>query len=360
MRKIIFLILLNVLSITTTFGQADSTTKFIEAFKLTMIGKALPTRNPYHRMDTTFYKGMTGAENQQARCSAGLALAFSTNSTYIDLLPVYKWEHKKDNMTGISTAGFDLYIKRKNQWVYAGSGAPSVRNTVFTIVSDMDTTVKECLLYLPIYSELDELKVGIQKDASIKPIPDPFRKKIVFFGSSYTQGVCASRPGMSYPMQIERNLNIHVCNLGFSGNSKLQPYFAEMIAAIDADAIVFDAFSNPDETMIRDRLALFLDIVTKKHQKTPLIFVQTIHRGNSNFSDKIRDREDKKRTAAKELMPVAMKKYKNVFFIENPLPANLSEDISADGVHPSDLGYYYWAKNLSDQLSKILKIRRVK
>ena len=55
-----------------------------------------------------------------------------------------------------------------------------------------------------------------------------------------------------------------------------------------------------------------------------------------------------------------MKKYKNVFFIENPLPRNLSEDISADGVHPSDLGYYYWAKNLGSQINKILKLRTKK
>jgi lysophospholipase L1-like esterase len=299
---------------------------------------------------------MTVSENQQARCSAGLAVAFSTNSTYVDLLPVYKWEHKKDNMTGISAAGFDLYIKRKSQWIFAGSAAPVTRNTQFSIVADMDTTVKECLLYLPMYSELDELKIGIQRDASIKPIPDPFGKKVVFFGSSYTQGVSVSRPGMSYPVQIERNLNIHVCNLGFSGNSKLQTYFAEIIAAIDADAIVLDAFSNPDETMIRERLAPFLNIITRKHKKTPLIFVQTIHRGNSNFNCKIRDREDKKRMAATELMSVAMKKYMNVFFIENPLPANLSEDISADGVHPSDLGYFFWAKNLGDQLGNIIHV----
>lgn len=48
--------------------------------------------------------------------------------------------------------------------------------------------------------------------------------------------------------------------------------------------IVFDAFSNPGEEQIRQRLAPFLDIIMKKHKKTPLIFVQTIHRGNTNFN----------------------------------------------------------------------------
>lgn len=355
MRTIVLLIF-NVFSV-IAFSQTDTDRQFIDASSLTIIGKALPTSNQYHRIDTAVYKGMTSSENQQARCSAGLALTFKTNSTFIDLLPVYKWEHQKDNMTGIASAGFDLYIKRDNKWVYAGTGAPSVRNKVFTIVKGMDTTEKECLLYLPIYSELESLKVGIQKTASINAIPSPFKYKMVFFGSSFTQGTSASRPGMSYPMQIERNLNVNVCNLGFAGNSMLQTYFANVIAAIDADAIVFDAFSNPGEEIIRERLAPFLDVIIKKHKNTPLIFVQTIHRGNTNFNLESRDFEEKKQKAAKELMADIVRKYPNVYFIENPLPEAISGDISADGIHPSDLGYYYWAKNLGNQLNKILKLR---
>lgn len=354
MRGILFL--LTVFTITQTYSQQVAT-RFVDAHQLTIIGKALPTPHPYHRVDTIVYKGMTASENQQARCPAGLAVTFSTNSSQIELLPEYKWEHQKDNMTGIASAGFDLYIKQDNQWVYAATGVPAVRNKVFTIIKDMDTIAKECLLYLPIYSELESLKIGVQNTAFIKAIPHPFKHKVVFFGSSFTQGTSASRPGMSYPIQIERNLNIEVCNLGFAGNSKLQPYFAELLAAIDADAFVFDAFSNPGETVIRERLAPFLEIISKKHKKTPLIFVQTIHRGNARFNLKNKEWEFQKQKAAKELMESMAKKYPNVYFVENPLPEAVGGDVSADGVHPSDLGYYYWAKNLGSQLEKILNTK---
>ena len=93
---------------------------------------------------------------------------------------------------------------------------------------------------------------------------------------------------MSYPLQIERNTNLHVCNLGFSGNAKLQSYFAEVIAATEADAFVFDVFSNPDAMQIKERLQAFVDIIVAKHPKTPLIFVQTIQRGNEAFNTLIR------------------------------------------------------------------------
>lgn len=354
--KHVSLLLLFIVAITKTYSQTNPDTRFIDASQLTMIGKALPTSQPFHRVDTSVYKRLTPSENQQARCSAGIALTFSTNSSFIELAPTYKWEHKKDNMTGNAVAGFDLYIKRDNRWVYASTGAPRIRNQEFIIIENMDSTEKECLLYLPIYSELESLQIGIEKTATIKATSNPFKSKIVFFGSSFTQGTSASRPGMSYPIQIERNLNVHVCNLGFAGNSKLQPYFAELITDIDADAFVFDAFSNPNEEIIRERLETFLEIITKRHQKTPLIFVETIHRGKSNFNLKSRKQEEKKQKAVNEIMMEMVQKYKNVYLIENPLPESISGDTSADGVHPSDLGYYQWANNLGNKLNEILNL----
>ncbi len=343
------------LSITSIYGQGNKQVKFVDANALTIIGKAMPTPFPYHRVDTAVFKGLNASENQQARSSSGLAIVFKTNSSFIDVHPVYKWEHKKDNMTGMAAAGFDLYIKSNNKWVYAGTAAPQNRDSIFTIVSNMDTSEKECLLYLPLYSELASLSIGVQGGAAIKGIPNPFKQKTVFFGSSFTQGISASRPGMSYPMQLQRKLNIDVCNLGFSGNAKLQPYFAELLAAVNADAIVLDAFSNPNEKMIRERLIPFLDIIMKRHTNIPVIFVETIDRANTNFNLKSREIEAQKRKAAQELMADAMKRYKNLHFISNPLPKEVSDETSADGVHPSDLGYYRWAETLGKKLEEIIK-----
>ena len=110
----------------------------------------------------------------------------------------------------------------------------------------MDGSEKECLLYLPNYNELTSLQVGVDADAKIVPMENPFRHKIVIFGSSFTHGVSTSRSGMSYPMQIARNTGLYFCSIACSGNCKLQPYFADYLADVkDADAMVFDAFSNP-------------------------------------------------------------------------------------------------------------------
>ncbi len=306
---------------------------------------AYPTSISPYRYGS-FQRDFSKSENQQARCSAGLAVVFRTNSPQIDLLPSYKWEYRKDNVTGIAAAGFDLYIRQNNEWIYANSLAPAKRNEAFTLMYGMEPKEKECLLYLPMYSELESLKIGIQPGSSIETIPNPFGQKVVFFGSSFTQGIGASRPGMSYPLQIERNTNLHVCNLGFSGNAKLQSYFAEVIAATEADAFVFDVFSNPDAMQIKERLQAFVDIIVAKHPKTPLIFVQTIQRGNEAFNTLIRARESDKLEIVETLMKEIIRKYPNIYLIGNPLPSPENRDTCTDGTHPSDLGYYFWAKNL--------------
>ena len=65
-----------------TVWAAAAQMRFVDATELNLIGKALPTPHPYHRIDTVAYKGFTKGENQQVRCSAGLALVFKTNSTW--------------------------------------------------------------------------------------------------------------------------------------------------------------------------------------------------------------------------------------------------------------------------------------
>jgi len=354
MKRKLILIIAVILNVCIAQGQETKDINFIDASSLTMIGKALPTAFPFHRVDTMVYKGLTKSENQQARCPAGLALVFQTNASQIDLYASYKYDPHRDNMTRIASAGFDLYIKEKGKWVYANSTVPPMHQKAFTLIKGMDTATKECLLYLPLYSELDSLKIGVSKDATLAAIPNPFHHKIAIFGSSFTQGISANRAGMNYPAQLERNTGLQICNLGFSGNSKLQPYFASYLADVDADAFVFDAFSNPNDEIIKERLFPFIETIRAKQPNTPLIFVQTIYRESSNFNLVSRAFEDRKRETAELMMNKAMKKYKNVYFINNPYLTGTDHQTSTDGTHPSDFGYYRWAKNLGEALSTIL------
>lgn len=328
--------------------------EFTEASDLNIIGKLFPdTPNPYHRVDTCRFKGFTRGENEQVRCPAGLAVLFTTDSPVISIKSEYGYTNHGVNTMGIALRGYDLYIMRDGEWVYAASGCTDSRkNTV--LIGSLPEGGKKCMLHLPIYSEMYSVKIGIRKGFSISPLESPFRHRVAIFGSSYTQGISVSRPGMSYPMQFIRNTGIQLLNLGCSGNCKMQPYFADVLAAADVDAIIIDAFSNPDAKMIRERLFPFIERLQKAHPDIPLIFMQTIYRESRNFNSSSDRNEQAKMDAAEEMMAEAVRKYDNVYFV-NTTSTGKGHDTSVDGTHPSDMGYKAWAESIEKPILKILR-----
>ena len=356
------LIMLTIALMTVTAGaQTPKDVKYVytEASDLNLIGKIhKETPNPYHRVDTTRYKGFTTAENLQVRCPAGLAVLFKTNSSTIAVKAEYGKVGDSGNTMGISMRGFDLYIKKDGKWLYAASGANSVKNCEAgkerVMIQDMDDSIKECMLYLPLYSELYSVKIGVQEGASLESLESPFRHRIGIFGSSFTHGISTSRPGMSYPMQLMRWTGLQFLSLGCSGNCKMQPYFADVLCDAEVDALVFDAFSNPDARMIEERIIPFIEKVQAAHPDIPLIFQQTIYRESRNFSIAREKREAAKQEAGARMLKEIMKKYDNVYFIQTNA-TDKDHETSVDGTHPNDYGYTLWAESIRKPLLKILK-----
>ena len=328
---------------------------FTEATELNLIGKLMDTPNPYHRVDTCRFKGFTKGENDQVRCSAGLAVLFRTNSSTISVKSEFGYMNHGENTMGIALRGYDLYIKDADgKWVYAASKADGRNRGNCVLIKDMDRSEKECMLYLPIYSEEYSVQIGVEEGATIEALESPFRHRVAIFGSSFTQGISVSRAGMSYPMQFMRNTGIQLLSLGCSGNCKLQPYFADVLIAADVDAMIFDAFSNPSAQMIKERLFPFIEKIQAAKPDIPLIFMQTIYRESRNFCTSSDAFEQAKMDMASKLMAEAVKKYDNVYFIQTDTGSN-SRESSVDGTHPSDMGYLGWAESIEKPIMKILR-----
>ena len=345
------------LSLTAMAQASDAGYKFTEASDLNLIGKIhRDTPNPYHRVDTAGYKGWNKIENIQVRCPAGLAVLFKTDSKTISVKTEYGWTSDFINMTAISYKGYDLYIKKDGQWVYAASGVnrPKREKDNLVLITDMDDNVKECMLYLPIYCEVKSVKIGVEKEAMIQALDSPFRHRIGIYGSSFTQGICASRAGMSYPMQLMRNTGMQFLSLGCGGNGKMQPHFAEILCDADVDALVFDTFSNPTAEIIQERLFPFIEKIRSAHPDIPLIFQQTIYRERRNFNNQYMERERHKQETAAKLMKEACRKYSNVYFIQTNATDPM-HSTSVDGSHPNDFGYTLWAESIEKPLMKILR-----
>jgi len=338
------------------FAQGKSYV-YTEASSLTLGGKLFTDiPNPYHRVDTVRFKGFTSGENLQVRESSGIYCLFKTNSKSIKVKTVYGTPTFPNNTMGIAARGYDLYIKDGRNWLWAGQGVP--KNTdgevSCNIVVNMDGSMHECLLYLPLFSEVNSVKVGVEEGSTLEPIDNPFRHRVAIFGSSYTHGASCSRSGMTYPAQFTRKTGIQLLSLGCSGNSKLQTYFCDVLCnAEDIDAFVFDAFSNPLAPMIEERLFPFIEKLQAAQPGKPLIFQQTIRRESRNFNTDSEAKEAAKQAMADSLMKIACKKYKDVYFIKTNATAP-SHEATVDGTHPDDYGYTLWEKSIEKKLKRIL------
>jgi len=337
---------------------------YTEASDLTLVGKLMPgqTANPYHRVDTTAYKGFTKRENLLVRMASGMACVFRTDSKSIRVLTEYGEMDDPVNTMLISAWGYDLYIRKDGEWLWAASGANARRNLdkPLTLITDMDGGMHECLLYFPTFSEVRSIQVGVEAGSVLEAVENPFRHRIAVWGSSFTHGASTSRAGMAYPAQFSRSTGLQMVPLGCSGRCLLQDYFADVLVDVEADAFVFDALSNPKAPVIRERLVPFIDRMVEAHPGKPLIFQQTIYREKRNFNVQVaKDEREKMETAArifKELKstPEGRKKYKDVYFIV-PEACPPSHEASVDGIHPDNYGYTLWEKSVEKPILKILR-----
>lgn len=351
------LTIISVFLLTVTFSvtvKAENW-KYVSGSDLTLIGKLMPTPDRYARVDTVKYDGFTDYQRQNLnQTPAGLALVFNTDSKNISANISYKKRTHGYNTNDIAFAGCDLYIKKDGKWLYAGSGVPSEKGDPVKLVTTMAPGEKECLLYLPLRSIIEEVYVGVDSAANITAAPNPFERKIVFWGSSYTHGTSSSRAGMPYPLQFQRETGLDVRSLGVSGNALLQQSYARVLADTEADAFVFDAFSNPKAPVIRELFDDFVATIRAKHPTTPLIFQQTIYRGGRNFNTKLDKQETEKMAAAEEVVRKAMETDPNIYFIYPVVDTDGSS--CTDKTHPSDLGYANWAKSIKDPILEILSL----
>ncbi len=336
--------------------------KYIDAGIFTIINKAQKGGPEFARLDTIKYPELPPIVKQYYNYSTGLAITFRTNSKNIAL----KWNTEEEepslNTTFILQKGFDLYIKKDNKWVFAGVATPTVGTRHQSpIVENMDESVKTCLLYLPIFANINRLELGIDEGSVIEKVENKFRHKIVVIGSSITHGAAASRPGMAYPAQLNRHLGFEFPNLGACGQCKLDQYYAKIAADTEADAFLFDVFSNPSPKQINERLKNFVDIIQAKHPNTPLIFLQTEVRETGNFNLKARHYEFEKREAAERgIRDLKKAGYKNLYFINPGIEIGSDHESTVDGVHPTDLGFRIMLKHLEPQLVKILNKHGIK
>lgn len=338
-KKMIGLLLLIFCS-SPAFSQDETGLSYTKAESLTFIGKSMPTKNKYDRIDTSLYPGLPARVAELLGNSAGLAICFNTNSAVI----AAKWCVSKSkalyNMVPTAHKGVDLYIKNKGVWQFAGIGKVTGACNEQIVINHMDNTDKECLLYLPLYDRVSNVEIGIAKAAGIKAGADPFRKRVLIYGSSIVQGTGASRPGMAYPARLSRLTGINFINLGLSGSAKMEPKVADLVASIDADAYILDCVPNSNPRQITERTANLINTVRSKHPNAPIIVMQSLVR-ETGYWDRELGAQVKQQNIniQTEVLSLLQKGAKHLYFITSENMIGTDHEGTIDGTHPNDLGY---------------------
>jgi hypothetical protein len=334
--------------------------QYINAAEFQLIGKGFSdTRKPFERLPARL-EGKTRQPvwNLSTNCS-GLAVRFRTNSPVL----AARWEVTNDvvmnHFAPSGIKGLDLYCLKNGRWQFVNSARPAGKTSTVIIISNMSGQDMEYMLYLPLYDGLSNLEIGIKPGSTIgNPLVDsPKREKpVVFYGTSITQGGCASRAGMAYPSQLSRMLDRQTVNLGFSGNGRLDLEIAEAMAEIDASCYVIDCLPNVDIALMNEKYLPFLAAIRKKRPDVPVLLVENILFPHMCFDQSLNKMLTEKNLTLRRIFgELKGKGDRHIYYMKADKLIGEDYEATVDGVHLTDLGFLRISQNLYPVLRKLIK-----
>lgn len=296
--------------------------------------------------------------------TAGGQLHFRTDSDTVLIDVKLKEPNQMARMTAAAQGGFDCYVGSNYHHLKFYSlttfpiSARSYRYEFFTAISGD----KLIIINFPLYNKVENLKIGIRTGAVILPpesVPNPGR--IVVYGTSITQGACASRPGLSYTNILSRRLGTEFINLGFSGNAFGEPEIAGIISNIsDVKLFILDYEANAGTN---GKLYLTLEAFILTIRKVyPTVDIAVVSRIKYLFDELNSETLGRVRQEIKDFQIGIVEKLRHagdskIHFIDGAML--LGDDYyecTVDSIHPNDIGFYRIASGLEKAIRKILKI----
>jgi hypothetical protein len=296
--------------------------------------------------------------------SAGMCVRFVTDAPSISA----RWTLRfgslaMPHMPATGVSGLDLYARDQGQWHWAGAGRPEhFPDVQQSLVSGLAPGAREYLLYLPLYNGVQSVQIGVPPGASLfkaPPYPEEKAKPLCFYGTSITQGGCASRPGMAYPAILGRWLNRPVINLGFSGNGQMECEVANLLAELDPCVYVMDCLPNLDAKGVRERTEPLVETLRKARPDTPIVLVESIVYQNSIWvPDRLKHTDGDNAELQSALHRLKERGVKGLYLVKGNSLLGEDGEATVDGAHPTDVGFLRIAEALEPSLKSAIRHSR--
>jgi len=318
------------------------------------------TKAPYDRLPAKAEGKVRGAVWNLGRHSAGLCVRWATEASEIHA----RWVVTSGNLamphmaaTGVS--GLDLYVKTdQGDWRWLAVGRPESQTNACRLVAGLPSGRREYLLYLPLYNGTRLVELGVPADTPLStagPWGRGERKPILFYGTSILQGGCASRPGMVHSAILGRRFQFPHINLGFSGNGRMEPELAELLAELDPSVYVLDCLPNMDAAEVRERVEPFVRKLRAARPHTPIVLVEDRSYADSFLVASKRERNDTSRLALRTaLQNLKRAGVKDLHYLKGAGLLGDDGEATVDSSHPTDLGFMRQAEAFAKVLGPLV------
>ena len=301
------------------------------------------------------------AVDSLANCTAGGQVQFQTNSTRLFVRVKLLGPASMDHMPPTGQCGFDCYIGPPTAQRYCrttrfGRNADAYEGMFF---DNFPAETRNVTINFPLYQGVDELLVGLAPDAQVLPPPAHAREgRSIVYGTSITQGGCASRPGMLPTNILSRRLNVEFVNLGFSGSGRGEPEVAKTITEIaDPLCYVLDYEANCQGIdRLRETLPEFIRILREAQPAVPIVVMPRTNISMELFDpNAVADTEERRAFQRETVESLRAGGDENIMFLDaSTFFGEDFDECTVDGGHPTDLGFLRIANGMTPLLKELL------
>ncbi|MBQ9099315.1 MAG: hypothetical protein IJY50_07800 [Clostridia bacterium] len=313
------------------------------------------TEPVFKRMPTEVAATVSEGVHKLSFQTAGGRVRFSTDSPYVVIKAVMPSVGRLSHMPLSGSAGFDLFLDtpdgRESRYHRTFIPPTGMTNGYESKQPLPGKKLHYVTINFPLYNAVDALYIGVAKGSYLgEGAPYRNQKPVVYYGSSITQGGCASRPGNAYQAMISRALSLDFINLGFSGNGRAEDAMLKYLAGLDMSMFVSDYDHNaPNVAHLRATHQKLYDTIREKHPDIPYIMISR--------PDFFATATAARRRVVQDTYNYALDKGDhNVYYVdgESFFQGPFEDCCTVDHTHPTDLGFAMMANTLICVMRRIL------
>jgi len=311
-----------------------------------------PSEGRFRRLPNYVAEKVNDGVKNLATNTAGGRIRFATNSSALEIEVGFNGMTRFSHMPLTGSGGVSLVEEDGEKSYFVGIFRPDWNKpTGYSGRINLRGGMRYYTLYFPLYNDVDSLTLYVDEGAELyHGLPYRDEKPILYYGSSITQGGCASRPDTCYQAHIAKWNNIDFINLGFSGSARGESAMADYLASIPCSLFVCDYDHNaPSAEHLNNTHYALYERFREAQPDTPVLFV------TKPDCDYDKNADDRRKVIRASFSKAKASGDDKVYFLDGKLFYGRGDRTiyAVDGCHPTDHGFYRMAKRIYAEMIKI-------